>query len=261
MNKVSVIIPCYNSEKTILDAVSSVLKQTYKVYEIICVDDGSTDKTIAILNELALTNTNLKIIKKEFNSGPAESRNVGLDQVSPGVGVIAFLDSDDQWGANKIEVQLAAMAAHQADLVASLFSVGKACDHLNDENEITKVKKVTFKQALFKNYFITSSVIMKKNDLRFNVSMKYSEDYELWLRFLKKNKKAILVEKELCYLSKPAFGAGGLSANLWSMELGELNTLNKHAYWYIKPLALLCSILKFIRRLVIVRLGIKYKCP
>ena len=78
--KVSVIMPAYNSEKYIERSIKSVLSQTHSDLELIVVDDGSTDRTPAILRRLAAGDSRLRVVSTE-NHGPAEARNVALDQL------------------------------------------------------------------------------------------------------------------------------------------------------------------------------------
>lgn len=100
---VSVIIPAYNAEKTITHTLNSVLNQTYKNLEIIVVDDGSGDRTTAIVKEIALQEPRI-ILLEQANSGVAIARNLGIEK-STGE-FIAPIDADDIWFAEKIEKQL-----------------------------------------------------------------------------------------------------------------------------------------------------------
>ena len=108
---ISVVIPCFNSEKFIRESIKSVLNQTYKNIQIIVVDDGSDDSTPSILQEFSgcLTVLNQK------NSGAGSARNAGL-KASNGE-YIAFLDSDDYWDPDKISKQLNLMLHEKLDLV------------------------------------------------------------------------------------------------------------------------------------------------
>ena len=94
---VSVIIPVFNREYCINRAIDSVLNQTYKNLEVIVVDDGSTDKTLDVVNKYA---DRIKVIRQE-NSGPSRARNAGI-KASKGF-FVGFLDSDDEWLPTKIE--------------------------------------------------------------------------------------------------------------------------------------------------------------
>ena len=123
--KVSVIIPVYNTEKTVGRAIDSVLSQTYKDIEIICVDDGSPDNAISVLKEYEATihsststsNFNSFKLIRQANKGLSGARNTGLDAATGEY--VAFLDSDDTLPPYALEVMVAAAEQHNVDLVVS----------------------------------------------------------------------------------------------------------------------------------------------
>ena len=92
MKKVSIVIPIYNTERYLPECLNSVISQTYRDLEIICVDDGSTDATAVILQQYAKTDSRIKILTQE-NAGPGAARNAGMNQATGEY--IVFLDSDD----------------------------------------------------------------------------------------------------------------------------------------------------------------------
>ena len=98
---VSIIMPAYNAEKTILESIESVLRQTYRNWELIVVNDGSKDSTSAVV--LAIRDERVRLIEQE-NAGVANARNNGINN-STGE-YIAFLDSDDLWVEEKLERQI-----------------------------------------------------------------------------------------------------------------------------------------------------------
>lgn len=104
MYRVSVIIPVYNRGKLIENAVHSVLAQTYQGFEIIIVDDGSTDDTSTLAASLAKEDQRIHYLQHDTNRGAQAARNTGI-QAAKGEW-IAFLDSDDQWLSNSLEVRL-----------------------------------------------------------------------------------------------------------------------------------------------------------
>ena len=100
-NLVSVIIPVFNAERYVEEAINSVLSQTYKNIELICVNDKSIDRSLSILESFG---EKIIIINNEDNCGTAESRNKGI-RIARGE-FLAFIDNDDIWECNKLEIQM-----------------------------------------------------------------------------------------------------------------------------------------------------------
>ncbi len=117
MSKVSVIIPVYNSEKYIVKCLDSIINQTLKDIEIICVNDGSTDKSLEILNAYSKKDERIKVLSQE-NAKQGAARNKGLD-IAKGE-FITFVDSDDWIDLNYLEVLLKAMEDNNSDLAISV---------------------------------------------------------------------------------------------------------------------------------------------
>ncbi len=180
--KVSVIIPTYNSAEYITEALDSVFAQTYKNYEVIVIDDGSTDNTKDVLKPYM---SRIKYIYKE-NGGVSSARNVGIKNAEGEY--IAFLDSDDIWLPEKLERQI-----ERFNSEPDLGLVYSNCIRFSEngiEQSSRKVKKYLegdiFAKILEGYVLPTSTVIAKKLcfdevgyfDERFSVS----EDYDMWLR-------------------------------------------------------------------------------
>ncbi len=121
MRKVNVIIPVYNGERFIKEAVDSVLSQTFEDFEMIVVDDGSTDQTKEIINEVY---KNI-IYKYQLNAGPSAARNMGI--ASGSSEYVAFLDHDDRWYPEKLAKQVA--------ILDNDSTVGLVCGEVNNINE------------------------------------------------------------------------------------------------------------------------------
>ncbi len=123
---VSVIIPVYNREKHIANAIGSVLKQTYPDFELIISDDGSTDSTLKIVE--TFTDHRVRIIKSPINQGAAAARNQGIKQARGNL--IAFLDSDDIWLPHALEHLIRTLAEHPEH-------IGVLANHYLIQNGIT----------------------------------------------------------------------------------------------------------------------------
>ena len=198
---VSVIIPTYNRESTIIRAVESVLSQTYKNIEVIIVDDCSTDGTLKLLKDNYSTNQKVRIYKLDKNSGACAARNKGID-VSQGK-YIAFLDSDDVYYPKKIEWQMNVLEDDKYDLCATNYD---RIDHNGTNGKIT-VKNLNgdnlLRELLFCNFITTGTLLGKKEcfqDVKFDVSLARYQDWDLVLRLCKKynfyflNKSSLLQE-------------------------------------------------------------------
>ena len=143
---VSIITPNYNCEKFIEETINSVLAQTYNNWEMIIVDDCSSDKSFEIACAYSNKDKRIKVFKNEKNSGAAISRNKAIE-MSRGE-YLAFLDSDDIWMPNKIQTQLSFMKQHNCDFSFTEY------EHI-DENGISLKKiakvinKLTYRKMLF----------------------------------------------------------------------------------------------------------------
>lgn len=113
MPKVSVVIPVYNIEEHLRECLNSVIRQSYSDLEIICVDDGSTDASLAILQEYAASDNRIQIISQP-NGGPGVARNTGMQKATGEY--IIFLDSDDWFEPNMISAMLHRAEATEADI-------------------------------------------------------------------------------------------------------------------------------------------------
>jgi len=191
--KVSVIIPTYNSAQFITETLESVFAQTYKDYEVIVVDDGSTDNTKEVLKPYM---SKIRYIYKE-NGGPASARNVGIKNAQGEY--IAFLDSDDLWLPEKLEKQVEYFKSDPD--VALVFS---DCISFGDEELIRKRKRKykgdVFLHLLRENFIPTLTVIAKKkcfDEVGYfdtDKSLISSEDYDMWLRIARSFKVGYIEE-------------------------------------------------------------------
>ncbi|MEW4411183.1 glycosyltransferase family A protein [Clostridium sp. AN503] len=194
---ISVIMPAYNAEKTLIQAVQSVINQTYCNWELLIIDDCSIDNTYALMQKLQLSNTKIKILKNHQNAGVSESRNKGV-QAALG-SWIAFLDSDDMWAPNKLEKQVKLLARNNE---AALIFTGSA--FVNAIGEMSEYKlsvpeTITYHQLLKQNVISCSSVMVKR-DIICHFPMKYDdmhEDYAVWLQILKQGYQAYGINEPL----------------------------------------------------------------
>lgn len=257
---ISVVIPCHQHAGVLGRAIASVLNQTVLPLEIIVVVDGPSEEIKLFLNSQSFEVQNLlETIFLSKNVGAGEARNIGWDRAKGDF--IAFLDADDAWHPKKLEIQYEFMQANPGILITGHRH--RIEDH--DPNwpsyalHIPEVKKVfSLMRLLIVNPVITPSVmISKKCSQRFCSSMRFMEDYLLWLTIVVNGGKLVRLNSELACIFKPAFGSSGLSSHLWQMEKGELRAYSAIAkenflVAVLLPVLLIYSLIKFLRRLVII---------
>ncbi|WP_294591016.1 glycosyltransferase family 2 protein [uncultured Bacteroides sp.] len=181
---VSVITPCYNSENYISATIESVISQTYRDWEMIIVDDCSTDFSPKIIKEFAKRDSRIKYIKTASPSGsPTFPRNVGLAYAKGRY--IAFLDSDDLWLPMKLEEQLGLFNDEKVAIVYSDY------EKIKDSGErtgriIKSHKEHTYRSLLYGNELGCLTVIIDTHKIgMFSFKKIGHEDYALWLSILK----------------------------------------------------------------------------
>lgn len=200
---ISIIIPVYNGEKYIKQCVESVLNQTYSPIEIIIINDGSTDSTSVILEEIALKNSCIKYILKE-NSGVSNTRNIGLSMVKGYY--IYFLDSDDWIDVNTLELLYEQFQANnQIDFVVSglYLEYENRTKVIQTNNCIMDRNKALI--SLFNNGYIRPVVwgkliktsLLHKNNITFDQDIYYSEDVKFVVEMLTKSKQIAIITEPL----------------------------------------------------------------
>lgn len=263
---VSVIIPCYNSSKTVGRAVQSVIKQTLRPAEILLVNDGSEDNTLKILLELqSLYGSDwIKVISLEQNSGVSIARNTAWNLASQEY--IALLDSDEAWHPDKVNFQYSWMRDNPDVLLS-----GHKLSLIMDSNELilepipndVDAILISKKKLLLIHQFPTSSVMFRREiQYRFNDKKRRGEDTLLWLSIVLSNHKAFVLNVALSYRFKYNYGDVGLSGNMWKMEQALQNNFlllfkDKKITFMQLCFASLWSLLKYLWRLISIKLNLK----
>ena len=179
---VSIIMPNYNSAEYLEKTIRSVLAQTYTNWELLFVDDCSTDNSLEIVQ--AFQDERIRVFKNEKNSGAAVSRNYALREAKGKW--IAFLDSDDLWIPEKLERQIAFMLENDYDFTYTYYRV---CNNGEWENFIRiSPQKVTLRKMYNYCYFSTITVLYNREKIGLLQipDIKKRNDYALWLTALKK---------------------------------------------------------------------------
>lgn len=174
---ISVILPVFNREKFVAGAIQSILDQTYHNFELIVIDDGSTDSTSRIIR--GFDDSRIKIFRNGINLGVSASRNKGIKEAKGEF--VAFLDSDDISAPQRLEKQLRLLQEKpEIDICGSwvqFLNSRKIIKHQEEHEEI-------FTQLLLNCSLSLGAVMYKRSsgDLFFNEQLRFGEDYDLWSR-------------------------------------------------------------------------------
>ena len=192
---VSIITPCYNSEKFLDECISSVLNQTYQNWEMLIVDDNSSDNSSILINSYSKKDERIKPLYLNDNIGAAMARNMAISKAKGKY--LAFLDSDDVWRPKKLEVQTNFMKKNNCSFVFSSYSVISDDEKLN--YTISVPETITYKRYL-KNTIIGCLTVMLDKEKFKKIEMpnlRSSHDMALWLNLLKQEKYAYGIAQDL----------------------------------------------------------------
>lgn len=186
---ISVIIPCFNSEDVVSRAIESVLKQTYTDYEIILVNNNSSDNTLKILNDYLKENPGVIKVFNEYKKGAPAARNKGLDEAKGEW--IQFLDADDELMPEKLEKHIAIANNSKADIIVGncyLYKPGKKRTHIKARDIETKD---VWKGLILSQLGITSANLWRRRAVLaaggWNEIKSSSQEYDLLFRMLQNN--------------------------------------------------------------------------
>ena len=190
LDLVSIITPMYNSEKFIDSTIQSVQSQTYQNWEMIIVDDASTDRSIEIVKKIMSNEPRLQLKQLADNLGPAHTRNNGI-KLAKGR-FLAFLDSDDLWHKDKLEKQIKFM---QNNEYAFSFTGYEKIDESGEISGIVRPFKeqVSYHDLLKSNHIGCLTAMIDLKILGYKMYMpdiKKRQDQGLWLEILKEIDKA-----------------------------------------------------------------------
>jgi glycosyltransferase involved in cell wall biosynthesis len=238
--------------------VASVVNQTLKPVEVILVDDGSQDETPAMLNRLQQEHGKdwIEVIELEKNCGVSVARNVGWEAASGDY--VAFLDADDAWHQDKIAVQYDWMKSCPAVMLSGHPVVVKP-KKLNTESppSVLQVRPISKYRLLFSNVLALSSLMVKRDcSVRFDPSLRYSQDYYFSLKLILQGNQAALLNYPIAYRFNAPYGESGLTQKLEALEIDELTIY--YRIWKAKLISLamylvLClwSVVRYAKRLCV----------
>jgi glycosyltransferase involved in cell wall biosynthesis len=260
---VSVVIPFFRASHVLPNALHSVLRQSNLPSEIIVVDDCSDDgslEAIGRLRKIIPAHVRFLLVSLGRNMGPATARNVGWNESA--CDYVAFLDADDSWYPQKLQLQFQMMESNPG-----FYVTGHLHDVLAEGSSWPKIKpsciafrEFDFKDFLLRNRLVTSTLMVRRKlSLRFPEGRRYMEDHHFLLQVAGQKFRLARIEVKLAAHHKADFGEGGLSGNLWKMEVGELqNYIDFFKFGNFGKTMLSIyiswSLLKYLRRLSIVAL-------
>lgn len=218
---ISLIIPCFNVERTIEETLESVFKQTYPSLEVIAVIDGATDNTADIVKKIASQRSNMIVLEQE-NQGSSSARNTGFLQ-SMGE-YIVFLDGDDLLAPTYLDVCYSRFAANsEIGLVYTdtmLFEMETGIFDIPDYSP----------EGMLLDNSIPATALIRRDVFQAvgmcDTSLQYAEDWELWIRYTQYNSCVVKIEEPLFYYRKR-------SSKDSKTDLNEISNISDKARLYI----------------------------
>lgn len=202
--EVSIVVPVYNAAAYLEKTVEMVRNQTFENWELLLVDDHSTDGSRSILEKLAAEDGRIVLMRQEDGvKGAANARNLGIRHASGRY--LAFLDADDIWRADKLEKELAFLKEREAAFVFTAYEFGD--EEANGTGKIVHVpEKLTYKKALSRTVIFTSTVLVDltkiEKELLYMPNVK-SEDTATWWQILRTGCSAYGLDENLVIYRRP----------------------------------------------------------
>lgn len=202
---ISIVVPVYNAGRFIRETVDTVLHQTYRDWELILVDDCSSDDSVAVIEEIIRTHpeAGIRLIRGERNEGAAAARNRGTKTAEGRY--LAFLDADDLWFPEKLEDELRFMEERQAAFAFTSYYFGD--ENGKSTGRIVKApESLTFEKALTRTVIFTSTVLIDLQQIPKELAMMpeiASEDTATWWKILKSGYVAEGLNRPLVVYRRP----------------------------------------------------------
>ncbi|AKG21004.1 glycosyltransferase family 2 protein [Calothrix sp. 336/3] len=203
MPKVSVVIPAYNAMAHLPETLESILRQTFTDFEVLIINDGSSDQIIPWTKKI--TDSRVKLIS-QANQGVSVARNTGINYAQGDY--VAFIDADDLWEATKLEQQVQYMETHpEVGLCHTWLFL------INEQSQPTgrvlgtEITGNIWQQLLEKNVIACSSTFVRRNCFRdvgsFDRNLRVAEDWDMWLRIAAKYPIGVIKEPLVSYRLHP----------------------------------------------------------
>lgn len=222
----SIITPCHNSERYLRNAIDSIQNQTFSDWELLLIDDYSTDKTPEICKSAKANDDRIKQIRLSNRQGPAIARNTGIEAARGRY--IFFLDSDDTWDAQKLQKQIPCFERDNVSIVHSNYRI-ETYDNQKDPGHYIVAPESLYHQDLLRGNHIgclTAGYDTNKVGKIYMPNIPMRQDWGLWLRILKQGGIAYCVQEPLATLLKRQ---GSLTANKAKATYYSWQLLRKEA--------------------------------
>tara|TARA_B110000438_G_scaffold292685_1_gene331407 strand:- start:3719 stop:4438 length:720 start_codon:yes stop_codon:yes gene_type:complete len=215
-------MPYYQKINYVLNAINSVVSQTYQNYELIIIYDDSDEKDLEILKKITLDNIKIRIIQNSKNLGAGYSRNIGIKK-SKGE-ILSFIDADDEWISNKLELQLNFLNTYNYDFI---FSGYQKIFKNKNINVISKYEFLDYQKLLLSCDIGLSTVMIRKKIIKNDLflDLKTQEDFAAWLSITKNNYKAYNLKKVLV---KWNYTKNSLSSNFFQKLIDAFKVYNNY---------------------------------
>ncbi|GAB1545029.1 glycosyltransferase [Scytonema sp. NUACC21] len=220
---VSIIVPAYNAERTILDTIQSVQQQTFSNFEIIVINDGSTDNTLELLKSVC--DERLKVFSYK-NGGISTARNYGISHARGEF--IAFLDADDLWTTDKLELQLAALQKHPKAGVAYSWTY-----FWHEKKSVYEGKPIFFQGNVQANLLVDDFISSGSNTLirrqaiestgEFDPTLISCADWDYWIRLAVNWDFVVVPKHQVYYRVSP----NSISSNIEVVEKSAMAVVEK----------------------------------
>lgn len=229
---ISIIVPVYNTEEYISECLDSILSQTYPHFEVICVDDGSSDNSRIILEKYQEKDKRIKIIKQK-NQGVSVARNSGMEAARSEY--LAFLDSDDLWNETFLEKMLFVMESEKVDFVCCGNRRNKKKEYQEDFSKILLKECVFSRFGLLVGNLLVRRTVLKEKEIVFFPGCRFNEDFEFIYKILSVVDDRVAIIMESLYFHREREGAATSEKWLYahedkisSFERGKIFILNHY---------------------------------
>jgi glycosyltransferase involved in cell wall biosynthesis len=229
-------MPAYNAEKFLSDSVASVMAQTFKDWELLIVDDMSTDATLSLAQLMERRDARVRLIHLAVNGGVSNARNVGIEAALGQY--LAFLDSDDLWLPEKLAIQLQFMKRHNAGF--SFTSYRRLAKDGRLGGLVKVPNKVSYRQLLRGNVIGCLTVMIDRQMISpFSMPNVGHEDYATWLQILKMGNTAWGIQEDLARyrVSWTSVSRDKMHSSLWTWNIyrhEQKLSITKSLWYFIR---------------------------